>query len=257
MVAYGVEYVVHRERFVVYLDRAFDDPFCQAHVYLAVVDYRECQQRVDYTLKVAHASVGCLCYEPNNFFRYLQSVALYFAVQYVDAELYVGFLQLGYKSAAETCQQSVAHALKVDGRTVACQNYPFAVAEKVVEYVEERLLGFRCRHPFLYVIHNQHVDGLVEVDEVICTVLQHGVGVLHLEQSCADVKHTLLRIKLLCPHADGIDKVCLSAARRAINEHRVELCRVGVFGNRQSDRTRKLVAVAFNIVGKRMPEVEL
>ena len=75
----------------------------------------------------------------------------------------------------------------------------------MVEYVEERLLRLRSRHPFLYVVDDEHVDCLVEIDEVVRTVLKYGVGVLHLEKPCADVKHPFLWVQLLCAHADGVD----------------------------------------------------
>ena len=35
--------------------------FCKVHVNIAVIDHRIGKQRVDYSLKVAHAAVGCFC----------------------------------------------------------------------------------------------------------------------------------------------------------------------------------------------------
>ena len=75
------------------------------------------------------------------------------------------------------------HSLKVNRRTVRCKYYALAVAEEMVEDVEESVLCFRCTHPLLDIIHDEHVYGLVEADEIVERVFQYCIGVLHLEKT--------------------------------------------------------------------------
>ena len=53
--------------------------------------------------------------------------------------------------------------------------------------MEERVEGSRRGSPLLNIIDYQHVDGLVEVDEVVGRVATYGVGELHLEQARRDI----------------------------------------------------------------------
>lgn len=68
------------------------------------------------------------------------------------------------------------------GSTVGSQDELFAVLVQVVEDVEERVLclGNPCK--FLNIINNQHVNGLVEIDEVVGRIVTYRIGVLYLEQ---------------------------------------------------------------------------
>ena len=187
MAAHLIEYVVDGKRMVVDLNRSLDDAFGQSHVDLAVVNNGVCHERVDDPLQVAHAAIGCLRDELDDVARYAQSVASYLIFQDIDAKLRVRFLQFGDETTREAREQTVGHALEVHRRSVACEDDTLSVSEQVVENVEERLLGLCCAHPFLYVIYDEHVDGLVESDEVVYRVLQHRVGVLHLEETRANV----------------------------------------------------------------------
>ena len=108
----------------------------------------------------------------------------------------------------------------------------------VVEDMEERILRLDGRHPLLDIIHDQDVDSLIEVDEIVGRIVPHRVGVLHLKEARGDIEHTLLRIELLGSHTDGIDEVGLSAARRSIDKHRVKLRRVRMLGYGESDGAR-------------------
>ena len=132
-----------------------------------------------------------------------------------------------------------------------------SVAEKMIEDVEEGILCAGRRQPFLNVIHDEHVDGLVEIDEVVHLIGLHGIGILHLEQARADIQHSLLWVEALAFDTDGIDQVGLSTSRRAIDEHGIELHVVGMLGNAESHTARQLVAVALDIVGESLMEVEL
>ena len=168
----------------------------------------------------------------------------------IHTKLHVRLLQLSNQTAGETCQQAVVHPLQIYWRAVTCEDNTLSVAEKVVEDVEEGVLRLRCSSPFLYIIYYQHINRLIEVNEVIGSILAYRIGVLYLEQSCRDIQHTLLRIKLLCSQSDSIHKVSLSTAGRTIDKHRIELCCIGVFSNRKTDGTGQLVTVTLHIVAE-------
>ena len=53
--------------------------------------------------------------------------------------------------------------------------------------MEESILSLRGGHPFLNIIDNENVDGLVEIDEIVSRILQHAVGILNLEQPRRDI----------------------------------------------------------------------
>ena len=119
------------------------------------------------------------------------------------------------------------------------------------------MLHLVVAHPFLNVIDDEHVDALIEVDEIIKSVLSRGVAVLHVEQPRTDVEHAFLRIELHDAVADGVGEVRLSAARRSVDEHRVELAVVRMLGYRLSHAARQFVAVALNEVGESLSRIEL
>ena len=106
----------------------------------------------------------------------------------------------------KTREQSLVHAFEVHGRAVGGKDNALSVAEEVVEDMEERILRLDGRHPLLDIIHDQDVDSLIEVDEIVGRIVPHRVGVLHLKEARGDIEHTLLRIELLGTHTDGIER---------------------------------------------------
>lgn len=62
----------------------------------------------------------------------------------------------------------------------------------MIEDVEEGVLRACGGHPFLNIIHDEHVYRLIEVDEVVHLVGLNGIRILHLKQSCTDIQHSLL-----------------------------------------------------------------
>ena len=82
----------------------------------------------------------------------------------------------------------------------------------MVEDVEERFHRLLGSCPFLHIINNQHINGLVEVDEVIHRVLTTGISKLNLEQTSTHIKHALLWIHLFHTYAYGIDQMGLTTS---------------------------------------------
>ena len=115
-------------------------------------------------------------------------------MKYVYTELFIGLFQFGNDATRETGDKSIAHVVQFNGWAIASQDDAFAVAKEVVEDMEKRFLGFICTGPRLHIINNKHVDGLVELDEIVGGVLQNSVNKLQLKEVCADVQHPFLGV---------------------------------------------------------------
>lgn len=181
VVAHAVNNIVNGEGLFVNLYGTFYHTFSQAQVNLAVVNNAESHERVDHALQVANRAIGILGNIFYHVFWYLQPVAIHLFVKYIHAQLHVGALERSYQSAFKACEQTVHNALQLNGWAVGSQDNAFVVAEQVVENVEEGGLCALLVLPLLYIVNNQHVDGLVEVDKVVYLVLYLGRGVLHLK----------------------------------------------------------------------------
>ena len=127
----------------------------------------------------------------------------------------------------------------------------------MIKDVEKGILRLSGCHPFLNIIHDEHIDGLIKSNEIVDYVFEIGIDKLRLEKARADIKHAFLGVKLLTMQPNGVDKMRLSAARRAVNKHGVELWRSRMLGNRKSHAAWQLVARAFDIVLERKMRVEL
>ena len=146
---------------------------------------------------------------------------------------------------------------EVDRRTVAGENDLLAQTEQMVEDMEERSHCPLGCSPLLNIVHDQHIDGLVEIDEVVHRILTAGIGKLHLEQTCTDIQHPLLRIEFLYPYSDGIDEMRLSTARWSEDEHGVELGGGRILCDGHSHSPWQLVAAALDEVLESLLWVEL
>ena len=123
--------------------------------------------------------------------------------------------------------------------------------------MEERIKGLRRRSPLLNIIHNEQVDGLVEIDEVVHRVLPHSIRILHLKQASGHIEHAVLGIHLLTTHANGIDEMGLTTTRRAEDEEGIESGLARMLGYGEADCTRQLVTVSFHEVMESLLRIKL
>ena len=197
---------------VVNLYSTLDNTLSQLHIYIRIIYDRISHQRVNHTLQVTNTTICSLSNKLDYISRNLQSVALTLSTQYVYTQLWVWLLKLSNQSAGKTCEQAVLDTLQVNRRTVAGQNNLLSHTEQMVENMEE---GIECLwrvHPLLDIVNNQQIDALIEVDEIICSILTYRISELHLEQSCTYVEYALLWISLAALKSDGIDKVSLTTS---------------------------------------------
>lgn len=54
----------------------------------------------------------------------------------------------------------------------------------------KKVFGALLAYEILNIINDEHVDALIEVDEIVDTVVFEGSGVLALEEARSDVEHS-------------------------------------------------------------------
>ena len=123
--------------------------------------------------------------------------------------------------------------------------------------MEESILRTLQADELLHVIHDEHIDALVEVHKVIEDIMVAGIRELHHEEVGAQVEHTLLRMQLLGAHADGIHQVRLAHTAGTVDEERVESHLLGVLCNSLAHAARQFVARALDEVVEVLVQVEL
>ena len=146
---------------------------------------------------------------------------------------------------------------QVDGRTIARKDDLLAQTEQMIEDMEECGDCPLSSSPFLYIIDNQHIDGLIEIDKIINRILSTGISELHLEQTGTDIEHTLLGIHLLAAYTNGIDQMRLTTTRRTIDKKRVERGLARMLRDGEAHRTRQLVGIALNVVLEGLLRIQL
>ena len=175
----------------------------------------------------------------------------------IDAKLHVRLLQLSNQTAGKTGKQTVLHALQVDRGAVTGQDNLPAHAEEVIKDMEERVECLGRVHPLLDVINNQHINRLVEVDEIIGRVMTHGIRELHLEQSCRDIKHPFLGIGLLATYTDSVDQMGLTTTGRTVDEEGIEGTLAWMLCYGEANGTRQFVGIALDKVLEGLLHIKL
>lgn len=129
---------------------------------------------------------------------------------------------------------------------------------QLVEDVEKCVLctGFVASQ-VLYIVHDECVDAVVEVKEVVDLALVVGGGVLALEESGGHVQYTCLRIVLLDADADGLYQMGLAHTGRTEYHQGVESLVAGVVGDGARDGQRQAIALALAVILKVVLRIQL
>ncbi len=126
----------------------------------------------------------------------------------------------------------------------------------MVEYVEKCILRAGHILQILYIIDNQGIYALVEMEKAVYVLGCRG-GILALEESGCNIENARMRIALFHAYAYGLDKVRLANTRRTENEQGVKGLQRRIVGDGHTYRTGNLVAVAGAIVLKRILRIQL
>ena len=88
-------------------------------------------------------------------------------MQYIHTQLNIWLFHLSHHATLKTRQETFVHAFQFYRSPVADKYYAFAVKSQVIEYMEKSILRFRSCHPFLHIIHDEHINGLIEGYEIV------------------------------------------------------------------------------------------
>ena len=215
------------------------------------------QQRHHDTLKLAYASGNVLGDKVENLGTDAQAVGIGLAAKHLFAQLKVGALKLYGHTPLEACEHSLGHTFKLRRATVARQYDALIIKVQMVEDVEECHLGLLLVDEILYIVDNEDIDALVEVDEFVDLAVAACYRELALKQAGVDIQHAGLRITLLDADAYSMYKVGLAHARGTEHEQRVESRACGIVGDSLAYRASKAVAYTAAVVLKRIVRVEL
>ncbi len=217
------------------------------------------EERVDDSLEVAHVVGGIACDVLDDVLTDGDALLLALAAEDALAQLVVGTLDFADEAPLEAGEQTRHEVFKLDWRAVAGHHELLAQLVQVVEDVEERVLRRDevLAGKLLDVVDDEHVDALVEVDEVVQSVLTHGIGVLHLELIGGDVEHALGGVVLEDLEADGLCKVRLADTTGSEDEEGVE-CRIaGTVADSEAGTERELVGLAGTERAERAVGIEM
>ena len=140
--------------------------FRQFEVNLAV---RECgvrEKRSQDTLEVTHRIAHILSNIIHYFIRERDTIPMHLAEQDIFAQEVIRLLDFGGQAPFESRKEAFFNIFQLNRRSIAGQNKLLAAHVEKVEYLEEGILRAFHTCEVLDIIHNQHIDRLVEIQEV-------------------------------------------------------------------------------------------
>jgi len=123
--------------------------------------------------------------------------------------------------------------------------------------VEESGDGSLGGSPFLHIVDDEHVNGLVETDEIVDSILSAGISELHLEEACRYIKHATLGEQPFAFYADSIDEMGLAEAGRSKHKKRIERRLPWMLSDSNTHRAWKLVGITLDEVLERLLRIKL
>ena len=216
MLAHHVDDVVDRDLLLCELHVDLQDLFGERGGDPAPHERGVRHQRREGAFDLADVGRDVFGQEGDHLFRDRNVQFVHFRLDDLDLGLVVRRLDLGREAPFETGQQALLDVLQLDGRLVRGQDQLLARKVQMVEDVEEDVLRAGFSGQLLNIVDNQHVDHLIEVDEVVqlpLLVAQVGALELGLELVHRDVEHLQLRMAFADLVADGLHDVRFAQTR--------------------------------------------
>lgn len=148
----------------------------------------------------------------------IESVGIDFILEDILAQLEVWSFDFRHESPFESREEPVFYFGDLGWHAVAGEDYLFSRLVEVVEDIKKGILSGLLTENLLDIVHDEQVDGLVEIDKIVDGRLSDRVGVLQLKEVGGDVEHTQGRILGFGCHADSVYEVCLTHSGRSVNE---------------------------------------
>ena len=125
----------------------------------------------------------------------------------------------------------------------------------MIEHIEESVLG-PLTLQVLDVVHDQHVDSLVESDEIHDAVSLVGVHILGLELVPAYIEHLKVLETLFDVNADGLRNVRLAQSRATEEKERIERGFSGSLRNAFRGAHTQFVALPFHQIAETVNRIQ-
>ena len=173
------------------------------------------------------------------------------------AQIQIRTRKLRRQSPFQTSDQTLLHALQIHGRLIRREDQLLAQLMQVIEDMEEGILRPVHADHLLDIIQDQHIDILIEMQEIVGRILSHRIRKLHTEQVRRDIKDTLLRMQLTDARTNRIAEVRLSHPGRTIDKQRVESGLSRILRHGLTCRSNQLIACPLEIVLKVVTRIQM
>src|SRR5690606_33984405 len=121
---------------------------------------------------------------------------------------------------------------------------------QIIEDVEENVLRSRFPRKELYIVNDQNVDQLIEMDKIVPVVFLDRINVLLGKNLGRNIQHGFLRIFVFDLDPDCVGQMRLSQTNAAENKQRVKRRSTGFVCDGHAGRTRQSVGIAFEEIVK-------
>ena len=201
--AYHLDDVFDRNLLLIELHVGFENLFGQRRGDLPSEERRVGHQRRQRAFDFPHIGIDILRQELDYLLRHLGPQLPGLALYDLDLRLEIRQQQLRRKPPLEASDQPLLDVFQFDGRLVG-GHYELLVRQvQMIEYVEKG-------------VDNQHVEHLIEMDEIVQLALDRRILKLRLKLVHRHVQHLQLRLTLLDLHADSLRDMRFPEARIAV-----------------------------------------
>ena len=258
MCEYGADDVFERYLLLRVLNVCLQNVAGQRGCYLHAEERRVGYKRRESTLDLANVRRDVVSQITDHIIGQIHTDALCLCTDNLHLRVVVGHVDYGRQSPLEAGKQSLLDVLKFHGGLVRGQHQLFSRHLQMAEDVEECVLRSGLARQLLYVVDKQHVDHLIEVDEVGDRAVLHCGLILRLKLVHRDVEHLQIGMTLTDFVTYGLYDVGFAQTRIAIYVQRVERGVVArVYCHRHAGRAGQTVAFTLDEVVERVARVEL
>ena len=214
-------------------------------------------QRHEYTFYLTHIVLHILCHIVHNVFRNFDTGLKSFFQEHITAQFIVRARQFHRHAPFEPRQQTRLHSIQFRRRTIARQYQMSLFVVQMIEDMEECVLCSRFACKFLDIVHNKHINALIEIYKVIDLIVSYRCRILRLKRTGAEIKHTQIRILLLHAYTYRLNQMSLSNTCWTEYKHRVERLFFRMSNNRISYGKCQFIAFALAIILKCIYRIQL
>src|SRR6056297_1148479 len=127
---------------------------------------------------------------------------------------------------------------------------------KMIKYMKESILGFLLTCKLMYIINQQYINHLVEMEKVIFVIVANRIDKLSLELIGIDVKYCFIRKQSLYLNPDSLCQMRFSQTASSVYQQWIKCSPSRIIGYGITGRSCKSVTLSFNKIIKRILGVQ-